>query len=137
MTTFISYSGTASQIDVPSAIQDVTITAIPADFVKGNAAATYVRIPDSVTSIASGAFSNCAALKTIVIGSGVTSIDATAFQSLTAFEGCYYKGTPTQWAALNFTTFGDSVAYYSETTPTDTEHYYWHYDTDNLTPVMY
>jgi hypothetical protein len=133
-----SYSGTATSVDFPSTISGVTITTISSGFLSSNTTATYLRLPDTVTSIAAGAMQNCTALTTVIIGANVTSIGSTAFSGCTAIEACYYKGTPSQWSALNFTFFGDSVAYYSETDKsTETDHYYWHYDSDNKTPLLW
>jgi len=133
-----SYSGTATSIDFPSSISNITVTTISNGFLSSNTTATYLRLPDTVTTIAAGAVENCTALTTVIIGANVTSIGSTAFNGCTAIEACYYKGTPSQWSALNFTFFGDSVAYYSETDKsTETDHYYWHYDSDNKTPLLW
>ena len=135
MTKTLAYTGTSTTVDVPSAISNNDITTIPSTFLSNNTTVTYLRIPDSVTTIAANSVSGCTSLKTLILGSGITSIGTGAFTNCTALEACYFKGTPEQWAALNFTTFGDKVAFYSETTP-DNNHIYWHYDTDGITPVL-
>lgn len=132
------YSGASNTVDVSSILSTATVTTISSGFLSSNTTVTYLRLPDTVTTIAAGAVENCTALTTVIIGANVTSIGSTAFSGCTAIEACYYKGTPSQWSALNFTFFGDSVAYYSETDKsTETDHYYWHYDSDNKTPLLW
>ncbi|OPZ36844.1 MAG: hypothetical protein BWY98_00307 [Tenericutes bacterium ADurb.BinA155] len=133
-----SYSGAATSLTLPSSGSSANVTGVSSNFLQNNAIITSVTIPDSYQKIDSGAFSGCTALKTIIIGSGIQSIGADAFQGCSSIEACYYKGTPEQWAALNFTRFGQSVAFYSEADMTGkTDHYYWHYAADGTTPVLW
>lgn len=133
-----AYSGTAAALDLPAVALETNVEGVAKNFLRGNTSVTSVRIPDGYVQIEQGAFSNCSALKTIIIGSGVASIGSGAFAGCGSIEACYYKGTPEQWSALNFTTFGPSVAFYSETDMSGaTGHYYWHYAADGMTPVLW
>lgn len=57
-------------------------------------------ILDSVTSIGSGAFSDCTSLTSIVIGDGVTSIGDYAFSDCYSLIDVYYTGTEEEWAEI-------------------------------------
>ncbi|MBR2742137.1 MAG: amidase domain-containing protein [Clostridia bacterium] len=53
-----------------------------------------------VTAIGAGAFSGCAALKTVFVPEGVTRIDEGAFSGCASPCEVYYEGTREQWDAL-------------------------------------
>ena len=59
-----------------------------------------ITIPDSVTSIGNGAFFDCLYLTRITIPSSVTSIGNSAFFGCSSLENIYYKGTEEQWNAI-------------------------------------
>lgn len=59
-----------------------------------------ITIPDSVTSIGNEAFSGCLYLTRITIPSSVTSIGNSAFFGCSSLENIYYKGTEEQWNAI-------------------------------------
>ena len=59
-------------------------------------------IKDGTKTIASGAFSCCSALSTIIIPDSVTSIGALAFYDCTALNNVNYKGTIDQWVEIGF-----------------------------------
>ena len=64
-----------------------------------------ITIPNSVTSIGNSAFADCFNLTRITIPSSVTSIGNSAFLNCSSLENIYYKGTEEQWNAI---TKGDS-----------------------------
>lgn len=71
----------------------------------------------------------------------VTSIENNAFSDCTLLSTVYYKGTQQQFAKIiigsDNAPFTDAMVYfYSETEPTN-DGYYWHYDTDGVTPVIW
>lgn len=90
-------------VEIPMHIHDYTVTAI-ADNAFSGTAVTQVTIPDTVTSIGSGAFKDCKGLGSITLPAGLTDIGDSAFagsglasvtlpQNVTkmgksAFEGC-------------------------------------------------
>lgn len=61
---------------------------------------TSVVIPDSVTTISSSAFTMCAKLQSVVIGEGVEKIDNRAFYRCSNLTSIAFKGTKTQWDAI-------------------------------------
>ena len=101
-----------------------SVTSIGSEAFRGCTGLTSVTISDSVTSIGNQAFRDCTGLVSVTIGNGVTSIGSSAFRGCTglasvtigngvtsicgwAFVGCKgltsitYKGTRTQWKAID------------------------------------
>lgn len=119
---------------------------------------TTVTIGNGVERIGENAFGNCTSLKTVIINphksedyNGDTQIaeikvnlriDYYVFKNCPKLETIYFKGTQAEFAQVNInsegnTSFTDAmVYYYSETKPTS-DGYYWHYDTDGVTPVLW
>ena len=152
------YCNSLTSVTIGSGVQSIGVGAFA--FCTG---LTSVTIGSGVTSIGEGAFAYCNSLTSVTIGSGVTSIGEVAFaycNSLTsiiipesvtsigdmAFADCntleavYYRGTATQWQAVTIGpdafVSATTVYCYSETPPTDTGNY-WHFDTDDVTPVKW
>ena len=117
------YSGTATDLKIPSIIDGYTITSIGNNAFQENATITHVTIPDGVTSIGRYAFYECEALERVVIPDGVKTISYAAFDFCTnltnveipvsvtsiedyAFSYCFdlkvifYAGTKEQWNAI-------------------------------------
>lgn len=92
----------------------------------------HITIQDGLKTIGESAFEKCSNLKTIILPTSVTSIDYCAFY-YSGLNAIYYKGTEEDWEKLEWST--NKVYYYSETKPTDTQNNYWHYDTDEKTPI--
>lgn len=102
---------------------------------------TIVNIPDSITYISQSVFWNCDNLTSVIISNNVTEVSNGAFSYCTKLEFVYFKGTQTQFSQMSIsdgnTEFTDAtVYYYSETKPT-ADGFYWHYDTDGVTPVIW
>lgn len=70
-----------------------------------------IEIPDSVTSIEQYAFFHCTSLKTITIGSGLQRIGYDAFRRCNKLETIIFKGTKTEWEAI------DKDLYWHDTIP--------------------
>lgn len=63
----------------------------------GKSATTY-KVPEGVTTIATGAFYNCLALKSITFPSTLKTIEAEAFDYFTwNLKTVYYNGTESEW----------------------------------------
>ena len=73
------YSGTETNIKIPSAYNDLLITSIGNYAFDGCSSLTNVTIPDSVTSIGNYAFKDCSSLMSVEIPDSVTSIGGYAF----------------------------------------------------------
>ena len=73
--TITAYNGTATEVSIPRVINDVAVTAIRGFYGKN---VTSVIIPNSVTEISGGAFTNTQ-LTSVVIPNSVTTISAEAF----------------------------------------------------------
>ena len=114
-----------------------------------------VRIPGSVKTLPSATFAGCSLdllvleegverigkeafdytkkIKTIVLPSTMKSVN---FSYNNKIETIYYKGTVEQRAQIVYGGVADGIKlaknwyFYSETTPTDTENQYWHYDNE-------
>ncbi len=79
--TVTDYTGTATEVVIPSAYKGVAVTSIGGSAFDSCDSLTTITIPDSVTSIGSSAFSSCSQLTTVTFGanSKPTSIGYRAF----------------------------------------------------------
>jgi len=115
--TITKYNGPGGAVVIPSSIGGVTVTAIgDKAFYKERVyssqnAVTSVVIPDTVTSIGSGAFANCDRLISITIPGSVTSIGDYAF----CMEG-YSKGKLSRvyFLGMHAVTLGTSIFYHAQ-----------------------
>ena len=101
----------------------------------------WVSLPESVVYIDQFAFKNCSSLKSIIIPSAVTVIDFAAFLNCDALTTVYYGGTEDKWSEINIQDNngclnGVRKYYFSQTEP-QKEGYFWHFDTDGVTPVSW
>ena len=86
--TITKYTGTASTVNIPSKINDYTVTKVEYNAFVNNLSITNVIFPSSVTEIGNNAFSGCTALVKITLPSGLKKLGAgfisgTAVASLT------------------------------------------------------
>lgn len=112
-------------------------------------------LPNSITTLSGSVFMNCVNLQTAVLPTSITTLEAQMFQKCTSLKyvivpntitnfkngmledtnnnvAIYYTGTVEQWNNKNTNTSNsvlESITplFYSETTPIDTTHTYWHY----------
>ena len=91
----------------------------------GNARTSY-DIPNSVTSIAGGAFLGCTSLTSITIGNSVTSIGECAFYDCLMLKDVYYTGSESEWNSISVGNYNDNLLnatkHYNFVPCTETEH---------------
>lgn len=89
-----------SKYVIPDTIEGYPVTTIGASaFARKESLVTEVVIPDGVTRIEIGAFTECANLTTLTLPSSVTFIGEDAFGS-SNFNNVYYGGSEEQWNAI-------------------------------------
>ena len=92
---------------------------------------TYIKIPESVTSIGASAFVLCKNLQTVVIGSGVQVIEPNVFGGCESLKTIYYNGTETAWEKISNDSLGElvnlnvEIYFYSEEQPTGNGNYWY------------
>ncbi len=74
-----SYTGDASELDIPAEIDGKSVTHIEDRAFKGCTSLKSVTIPEGVIRIWNSAFENCTSLKSVTIPKSVTDIDKNAF----------------------------------------------------------
>lgn len=77
--TITGYTGSSTQISIPSSINGYSVTKIGKDAFSGKSI-TSVVIPSSVKELGDNSFDRCHSLKTVTIYSGLTSIGSCAFR---------------------------------------------------------
>lgn len=73
------YTGTESNVSIPSTVGSSTVTAIGTGAFAGNTDITSVSIPSTVTRIGMEAFSDCTNLRSVSLPSSLSSIGVAAF----------------------------------------------------------
>lgn len=117
------------------------VPSINYDTFNGCESLEWVSLPESVYYIDQFAFKNCSSLKSIIIPSAVTDIAIAAFLHCDALTTVYYGGTEDKWSTIsiegnNGCLNGVRKYYFSQTEP-QKEGYFWHFDTDGVTPVSW
>ena len=110
----IKYNGTAELLAIPQTI-------------------TYNEQTYSVTGITDKAFSE--GINYLIIPASVVKIEEQAFAYAYDLYRIYFCGTIEQWNNPDNLSFWDAYIY-SENTPEESG-YFWHYDTDGKTPIIY
>ncbi len=72
-----------------------------------------ITIPDGVTEIKYGAFMKCEALGSVTLGTGLQKIVECAFADCNKLTDVYYKGSETQWNAIEITDYGNESLLYA------------------------
>ncbi len=99
------YKGNATNLNVPSKIGGMKVTAIGKMAFRANRKIMSATLPNSVKTLGQSVFANCSKLNKISLGKGITKIPAWTFQychSLKTFT------TPPQVTFLNMYAFTDS-----------------------------
>ena len=117
------------------------VPSINYDTFNGCESLEWVSLPESVYYINQFAFKNCSSLKSIIIPSAVTDIAVAAFLNCDALTTVYYGGTEDKWSEINIQgnnscLDGIRKYYFSQTEP-EKDGYFWHFDTDGVTPVSW
>ena len=117
------------------------VPSINYDTFNGCESLEWVSLPESVYYIDQFAFKNCSSLKSIIIPSAVTKIAFAAFLHCDALTTVYYGGTEDKWSTIsiegnNGCLNGVRKYYFSQTEP-EKDGYFWHFDTDGVTPVSW
>ena len=90
-----------------------------------------ITIPDGVEKIDDEAFSHCSSLKNITLPTSIKNMGRSIFDR-SNLRFVYFCGTVNEWPEFpigwnNAPLENATVYYYSETTPANTNHSYWHY----------
>lgn len=99
-------------------------------------------ISDSVKKIGDYAFDGCYSLETMILGKGLTELGLNSIVCANE-QIIYYRGSAEDWENVSYDRFAGDMMFieemlyiYSETAP-QTDGYYWHYDIDGQTPVLW
>ena len=92
----------------------------------------HIILPSTVENIANTAFKYCKELESITILCNVKSMTFHFFEGCEKLKAIYFGGTEEESEAviaeaLRFANLSIPIYRYSETKPTDTAGYYWHY----------
>ncbi|MBQ5671847.1 MAG: leucine-rich repeat domain-containing protein, partial [Oscillospiraceae bacterium] len=84
---------------------------------------TELVIPEGVTELEIGAFSNCPNLKQVTLPESLEKIGQTVFNNCLGVTDIYYNGTAEQWEAITIGNYNDTLSdatihFKGETTPT-------------------
>lgn len=80
------YTGTATDLVIPSVVGTTEIIGINTDLFKNNTSLTSVELSEGITYIEYAAFRGCTNLKSVVLPNSLTYIDYHAFEDCTALE---------------------------------------------------
>ena len=108
---------------------------------------TKISLPKKLTEIGQYGFANCSSLKEVIINNGGTYKESGTFIQTGAFDRCdaleivYFKGDKEKWSNMKINPSNNclkntSIYFYSEVNPS-VEGNYWHYDSDEFTPVVW
>ncbi len=101
-TTLISYTGTASNVSIPSAVEVIGGSAF-----ENNTSITQVTIPSSVKTIEPYAFWGCDNLERVNLGKGLSEVGDFAFTNCPSLRTVYF---PENISRIGIMAFGDCVS---------------------------
>ncbi len=82
----VGYSGTETEVSVPSKIAGLSVVSIGASAFEGNKNIVTVELHNDITSLGEKAFKDCSALKEVEKTKSLDTIGASAFEGCTAIE---------------------------------------------------
>ena len=97
------YSGSATSVQVPSAIGGYAVQVIGARAFQGNTVLESMELPDGLTTIYAYAFADCTNLTQINLSEGLTTIYAYAFENCTGITSIHL---PDSITTLGYKVFG-------------------------------
>lgn len=100
--TITDYTGTATELEIPSEIVGCPVTVIGDTAFQNCESLISILIPDGVTDIGSRSFENCVNLANITIPVSVCNFDYFVFNGCVSLENVYYEGTLQEWFQLKF-----------------------------------
>ena len=113
---------------IPAGGEEVTVIGVNSF---DTAPFTTIHIPAGITQINGHAFQSCSKLESVILDASVIKIVNNAFRSCKKLNTIFYTGSAEDWAkidigATNTELLSATIAYYSETEPTEAG-FYWHY----------
>lgn len=87
------YTGTDTELEIPSDINGYTITGIGSYAFSNCAGLTSVTIPDTVTFIEANAFNGCSSLSKVIIPASVTKMANRIFYNCSLLQSAGYSGS--------------------------------------------
>lgn len=121
--TVTRYTGNGGSVEVPAKLGGADVVAI-GTFAFSGRTMTSVKLPNSLQTIETDAFSDCAKLKTVDFGTGVKTIGVRAFSGCTALTALRLPASVSQIGSSAFTgtpslttitVDGANATYYAET----------------------
>ena len=79
--TLMKYTGTATNVVIPSTINGINVTSIGYPAFRNNSSIKSIVIPKGVTYISGNAFYNCVSLTSVEIPEGITKIEFSTFRN--------------------------------------------------------
>ena len=106
--TIIGYNGTETNIVVPATLGEYPVVLVgerepEVGVFNGNISIVSIALPDTVTKLIAGSFYGCVSLKEIVVGEGMAVIEGSVFGGCNSLEKICYRGTISQWNAIEIT----------------------------------
>ena len=132
MASAFSNCSNLTSITIPDSVTSIGNCAF-----KGCSSLTSITIPNSVTRLGRYMFSNCSSLTSVVLPSMVSTIYGGSFRvddTSTSITSVYFAGRVSDfWYKYDIRVDYETIYYYSETQPTDTDNKYWHYVDGEIT----
>ena len=110
--TIIGYTGSGGAVTIPDTINGLPVTSIGSGAFTNCASLTSVTIGTNVTSIADTAFQNCSSLASVTIGTNVTCIGNSAFQNCANLTSLTIPGSVTNLGGSAFASCAGLVGVY-------------------------